>query len=133
MRTLTWAVIMFMSPFTMKGLVVMTPLFALVAYTRWTVLCAVVIVGSMVSLAAAEELHDERQPMDVDTCNEHQGDVMEHYYQVDKGWRITKQTDDEWIKVKGNMEVHFRCEHGLSIIETKPAEVKPSGQVDYMK
>jgi len=133
MRTLTWAAVMFMSPFTMKGLVVMLPVFALVAHTRWTVLAAFCIVASMVGMAAADELHDERQPMDVDTCNEHQGDVMEHYYQVDKGWRIKKQTDDEWIKVKGNQEVHFRCERGLSIIETKKREVKPSGLVEYQK
>ena len=107
----------------------MMPLFALVAYMRWTVLIAVCIVGSMVGIASA----DERRPMDADTCNEHQGDVMEHYYQLDKGWRITKQTDDEWIKVQGDKEVHFRCERGLSIIETKTVEPKVRGQVEYHK
>ena len=105
------------------------PLFALVAYTRWTVLLALCIVGSMVGIASA----DERIPMDADTCHEHHGDVMEHDYQLDKGWRITKQTDEEWIKVKGSKEVHFFCKQGLSIIETRKAEPRVNGQVEYNK
>ena len=131
MRTLTWAFIMFMSPLTMKGLVVMMPLFALVAYMRWTVLVALVIVGSMVGIASA----DEREHMDFDTCMEHQGDVSEHFYS--KGWRVIQSEDtgktSHWIKEKDGVQVHLICEGGLSIIETHKVDVKPTGQVEYQK
>ena len=127
MRTLAWATIMFMSPFSAKGLVFIAPLVAVIAYTRWTVIAALVIVGSMVTMASA----DERIAMDADTCNEHQGDVMEHFY--NKDWKVIKDTGDEWIKQKGDEQVSFRCEKGLSIIETRKVEPKVRGQVEYNK
>lgn len=109
----------------------MMPLFALVAYMRWTVLIAVCIVGSMVGIASA----DEREAMDFDTCMEHQGDVSEHFYS--KGWRVIQSEDtgktSHWIKEKDGVQVHLICEGGLSIIETHKVDVKPTGQVEYQK
>lgn len=131
MRTLTWAAIMFISPFTMKGLIVFAPVVAVIAYLRWSVLIALVIVGSMVGLAAA----DEREAMDFDTCMEHQGDVSEHFYS--DGWKVVRSDDNgktsHWIKEKGDKQVHLICEGGLSIIETRTVDVKPHGQVEYQK
>lgn len=131
MRTLAWATIMFMSPFTSKGLIFIAPLVAVIAYTRWTVIIALLIVGSMVTVASA----DERKPMDLDTCMEHHGDVSEHYYQ--QGWRVLKSEYtgkiSYWIKQKGNTQVHLICKDGLSIIETKKVDAKVNGEVDYQR
>lgn len=111
------------------------PLFILIAAVRWTWLAATVIVA--LGLTAMTAHADEREAMDFDTCMEHQGDISEHFYQPEKGWRVTRSDDDgktsHWIKVKGDREVHLICRDGMSIVETKPYEVKPQGQVDFLK
>ena len=131
MRTLTWATILFLSPLTMKGLVVFAPLFVLAAYLRWSYWIAIAIVATCVGTASA----DEREAMDFDTCMEHQGDVSEHFYST--GWRVVRSDDNgktsHWIKEKGDKQVHLICEGGMSIIETRTVEVKPTGQVEYQK
>ncbi len=132
MRTLTWAAVMFMSPLTMKGLIVFAPIVVVAAHLRWTWWIALAIVAGSVSMASAETYHDEHVAMDLDTCNEHQGDVSEHFLQ---GWKVVKQEDKKqsshWVYEKGQKEVHFICADGYSTIETKP--IQPRGSVEYMK
>ena len=97
----------------------------------WSTVVAIAIVAGMLGIMNAQA--DEREPMDYDTCQEHQGDVSEHFYSLQQGWTVTKQGDHEWIKVKGDKEVHLICDKGFSIIETHTVDPKVRGQVEYNK
>lgn len=131
MKQMTWATFFVFSSFSSEGYFIFFPFFVLGAYMirSWSVVVAIAIVATMLGVMNAQA--DEREPMDYDTCNEHQGDVMENMYNLSQGWKLVKQDDHEWIKAKGDQEVHFICARGFSIIETKPAEVR--GQVEYNK
>ena len=132
-KTMLWATAMTLSPLTMKGLIVFAPIVVVAAHIRWTWWLALAIVLGTVSMASAKDTyHDEQTAMDFDTCNEHQGDISEHFLH---DWKVVRQEDkvksSHWVYEKGSQEVHLICENGESIIQTKPVE--PRGKVDFMK